>query len=107
MTERITPEAALKKIAAAGGQRYVTMFDHGNLELEFYKPVGTDPQKPHTRDEVYFVISGTGWFVRDQERQRFGPGEVLYLPAGVPHRFEEFSDDFATWAIFAPPAASK
>lgn len=102
MTERLTPETALKKLAAAGGQRYVTMFHHGNLELEFYKPAGTDPQKPHTRDEVYFVISGSGWFVRGTERQRFGAGEVLYLPAGQPHRFEEFSDDFAAWAIFAP-----
>lgn len=104
MTERLTPELAQKKLDAAGGQRYVTMFHHGNLELEFYRPTGTDPQKPHTRDEVYFVISGSGWFVRDKQRQRFGPGEVLYLPAGVPHHFEEFTDDFATWAIFAPAA---
>jgi mannose-6-phosphate isomerase-like protein (cupin superfamily) len=103
VTERITPEAALKKLAAAGGQRYVTLFNHGNLELEFYQPVGTDPQRPHTRDEVYFVISGSGWFVMDKERRRFGPGEVMYVPAGVPHRFEEFTDDFATWALFAPP----
>jgi mannose-6-phosphate isomerase-like protein (cupin superfamily) len=104
MTERLTPELALKKLAAAGGQRYVTMFHHGNLELEFYRPAGTDPQKPHTRDEVYFIIAGSGWFVRGKERQRFEPGEVFYVPAGVPHHFEEFSADFATWAIFAPAA---
>ena len=104
MTERITPETALKQLAAAGGQRYVTIFEHGKLELEFYKPLGSDPQKPHTRDEVYFVISGSGWFVRGTGRQRFGPGEVLYLPAGEPHQFEEFTGDFATWAIFAPSA---
>lgn len=101
MTERITPDGALAMLAKAGGQRYVTIFKHGSLELEFYKPVGTDPQQPHTRDEVYFVISGSGWFVRGGERQRFAPGEVLHVPAGVPHRFEEFSDDFATWAIFS------
>ena len=101
MTPRITPESALAALAKAGGQRYVTIFQHGTLELEYYKPLKTDPQKPHTRDEVYFVISGSGWFVRDGARQKFGPGEVLYLPAGVPHRFEDFTDDFATWAIFA------
>lgn len=100
MTDRITPESALAMLAKAG-QRYVTIFQHGKLELEFYQPLKTDPQLPHTRDEVYFVISGSGWFVRAGERQRFAPGEVLYVPAGVPHRFEEFTDDFATWAIFS------
>jgi len=101
LQDRITPESALAMLAKAGGQRYVTLFKHGTLELEYYKPVKTDPQKPHTRDEVYFVISGSGFFVRGSERQRFAPGEVLYVPAGVEHRFEEFSDDFATWAIFS------
>lgn len=100
MTDRITPESALAMLAKAG-QRYVTIFRHGKLELEFYQPLKTDPQLPHTRDEVYFVISGSGWFGRAGERQRFAPGEVLYVPAGVPHRFEEFTDDFATWAIFS------
>ena len=101
MEERITPQAAVAKLARAGGQRWVTMFKHGMLELEYYAPVKTDPQQPHTRDEVYFVLSGKGTFVRDGKRQPFAPGEVLYVPAGVPHRFEDFSDDFATWAIFA------
>lgn len=101
MKERITPQAALARLAGAGGQRYVTIFRHGALELEYYKPVKTDPQQPHTRDEVYFVISGHGRFVENGERRDFGPGEVMYVPAGVPHHFEDFSDDFATWAIFA------
>jgi mannose-6-phosphate isomerase-like protein (cupin superfamily) len=101
MTERITPQAARALVAKAGGQRYVTLFKHGHVELEYYQPLKVDPQQPHTRDEVYFVISGRGWFVENGARREFGPGEVLYVPAGVPHRFEDFSDDFATWAIFA------
>lgn len=101
MRERITPAAALRQLEQAGGQRYVTLFRHGRLELEYYRPLGKDPQQPHTRDEVYFVISGTGWFVQDGERQPFGPGEVIYAPAGSPHHFEDFSEDFATWAVFS------
>ncbi|MGH8530846.1 MAG: cupin domain-containing protein [Nevskiales bacterium] len=101
MTERITPEVALRQLEGADGRRYLTIFKHGQLELEYYKPVGEDPQKPHTRDEVYFVISGSGWFVQGSERQRFSPGEVIYAPARTPHHFEDFSEDFATWAIFS------
>jgi mannose-6-phosphate isomerase-like protein (cupin superfamily) len=101
MSERITPQTAEAALAQLKGQRWTTIFKHGPVELEYYAPRGTDPQQPHTRDEIYFVISGSGWFVRDGVRQRFAPGEVLYLPAGVPHRFEDFTDDFATWAIFS------
>jgi mannose-6-phosphate isomerase-like protein (cupin superfamily) len=100
MRERVTPRTAEKKLQDAGGARYVSIFEHGRLELEYYRPDGTDPQQPHTRDEVYFVISGTGFFVLDGERQPFGPGEVLLVPKGVPHHFEDFSTDFAAWAIF-------
>ena len=102
MAQRITPESArslLDKVPK--GQRWATVFKHGPLELEYYAPQGKDVQKPHTRDEVYFVISGTGWFLYDQERRPFAPGEVIYVPAGVPHRFEDFSEDFASWAIFS------
>jgi mannose-6-phosphate isomerase-like protein (cupin superfamily) len=101
MPERITPETARALLAKAGGERYATIFKRGNLELEYYAPQKTDPQKPHTRVEVYFVISGRGTFVYDGKPQEFGPGEVIYCPADVPHRFENFTDDFATWAIFA------
>ena len=101
MTERITPDSARALLAKAGGQRWVSIFKRGNLELEYYVPVKTDPQQPHTRDEVYFVLSGRGEFVIDGRRQDFGPGEVIFAPASVPHRFEKFSDDFATWAIFS------
>jgi mannose-6-phosphate isomerase-like protein (cupin superfamily) len=100
----MTPATAMQKLAAAGGQRWVTMFALPNLELEFYAPRGSDPQQPHTRDEVYFILTGAADFVKGAERWRVAPGEVLYLPAGVPHRFENISDDFATWAIFAPKA---
>jgi hypothetical protein len=27
----------------------------------------------------------------------------LFAPAGLVHRFEEFSDDFATWVVFWGP----
>jgi mannose-6-phosphate isomerase-like protein (cupin superfamily) len=100
MSERITPAAA-EALLARGAERYVTIFKRGTLELEYYAPRKTDPQKPHTRVEVYFVISGSGGFVENGQRRPFGPGEVLYLAPGVPHHFEDFTDDFATWAIFA------
>lgn len=79
------------------------MIEHGALAVEIYAPRGTDPQTPHTRDEVYVVMAGTGWFVKGSERHRFAPGDVIYVPAGVPHRFQKFTDDLVVWAILCPP----
>ena len=79
------------------------LLKHGTMELEYYAPRGRDAQKPHDRDELYIVISGRGWFRNGEERHEFAPHDVLFVPAGVEHRFEEFSDDFATWVIFWGP----
>jgi quercetin dioxygenase-like cupin family protein len=44
-----------------------------------------------------------GWFVNGGVRHRFAPGDFLFVPAGVEHRFEEFSDDLAVWVLFYGP----
>ncbi len=107
MKERLTVENALSKLARAGGSEFTTLFLHGSLQVEIYKPKGIDRQQPHTRDEIYVVISGSGTFVNDSVRQPFAAGEVLFVPAGVAHRFEDFTDDFATWVFFYGPSGGE
>jgi hypothetical protein len=68
-----------------------------------YAPRGVDVQPPHRRDEVYVVVRGEGWFVNGPDRHRFGHGDLLFVRAGVEHRFEDFSDDLAVWVIFYGP----
>ena len=85
------------------GERFAEAFAHGSMSVELYVPAGTDPQQPHDRDEVYFVMSGDGDFVVDGERMRFGAGDALFVPAGAEHRFENFSADFSTWVVFYGP----
>lgn len=106
MEHALTPSSALAALArsrAAGGREFVELFRHGSLVVEIYKPEGVDWQTPHTRDEVYVVISGTGWFVNGEVRERFVAGQVLFVPAGVVHRFEEFTANFSTWVFFYGP----
>ena len=85
------------------GERFVEAFAHGSLVVELYAPVGVDPQTPHDRDEVYFVVSGSGEFVIAGERSHFQKGDALFVAAGVEHRFENFSTDFTTWVVFYGP----
>ena len=99
----LTPADGAARLPGPLGQRYAELLVHGTLVVEYYAPRGHDPQSPHSRDELYVVIAGDGWFVNGPQRQRFAAGDVLFVPAGVVHRFEDFSDDFATWVAFYGP----
>src|SRR5262245_16113762 len=100
---RFTVSQALAKLPGPNGERWAVVFEHGTLEVEIYAPRGSDPQGPHNRDEVYVVVSGSGEFVNGATRERFGPGDLLFVPAGVVHRFEKFSDDLTVWVMFYGP----
>lgn len=98
-----TAAQALENLPGPEGQRFATIFEHGSLLVEIYAPRGVDPQEPHTRDEVYFVVTGTGEYVCSNSRQTFGPGDILFAAAGSVHRFENFSGDLTLWVLFYGP----
>ncbi len=99
---KIDHKIALEKLAKSKKQ-FVELFAHGSLSIEVYKPVGVDHQKPHERDEVYVIIAGSGKFNCGGEITPFVAGDFLFVPAGVEHRFENFTNDFSTWVIFYGP----
>ncbi len=94
----------LKLLPTPEGKRFVELFKHGTLSVELYAPRGIDAQTPHSRDEIYVIAVGTGKFRQEQYADvKFVPGDVLFVPAGVEHRFVDFSDDFVTWVFFYGP----
>jgi hypothetical protein len=56
--------AAAAAAAVPAGRPSAELLRHGTLELRWFAPpaigLDHDPQKPHRRDEVYIVVSGTG-----------------------------------------------
>jgi mannose-6-phosphate isomerase-like protein (cupin superfamily) len=101
--ERISLDEAAALLPLPDGKRSVGVFEHGTLQVKLYAPRGTDAQQPHTRDEAYVVARGRGWFVNGDRRHRFAPLDVLFVKAGVVHRFEAFDDDFLVWVFFYGP----
>ena len=84
-------------------KEFVEFFQDGDISVESYKPDKIDNQTPHTRDEIYIVVSGDGIFFCNGVREKFQTGDFLFVPAGVEHRFEKFSLDFVTYVIFYGP----
>jgi mannose-6-phosphate isomerase-like protein (cupin superfamily) len=98
---RLTVAELTGKLPTPEGHRWIAAWSLGDLEL--YAPRGADPQRPHTRDELYVVVQGRGRFRRGEELVDFGPGDLLFAAAGEAHRFEEFDQDLVVWVVFFGP----
>ena len=94
---------ALSKGPPPEGNLAVPIFSHGSLVVELYTPVGHDPQRPHSRDEIYFVARGSGRFFDGAAVHAVGPGSFIFVPAGQVHRFQDYSSDFAVCVAFYGP----
>jgi mannose-6-phosphate isomerase-like protein (cupin superfamily) len=95
--------AEAKKRLGQSGDDSVELFRHGSLIVKLYAPRGSDRQRPHKQDEIYVVAHGRGEFHCAGARESFGPGDVLFAPAGVEHRFVDFTEDLAVWVFFYGP----
>ncbi len=95
----IQPSEALVNLENSP-KEFIELFQHGSLSVEVYKPELTDQQTPHDRDEIYVVISGSGKFLNGKSTVDFKAGDFLFVPAGIEHRFINFTSDFSTWVFF-------
>ena len=94
--------AAASRLAASG-EASVPLFEHGDVRLLLFVPQDQDNQVAHKRDELYVIQAGHGIFKRGSETVRFDAGDVLFVPAGMPHRFASFSAEFKAWVVFFGP----
>ena len=84
-----------------GGVWDVEMMRRGKMSVSAFAPRGVDHQSPHSQDELYFVVTGTAQLcIADGLPLTCAPGDVLFVPAGMPHHFEQISDEFVTWVVF-------
>ncbi|ANU07298.1 cupin domain-containing protein [Paraurantiacibacter namhicola] len=88
---------------AATPEPFFAGLAHGTMTVELFRPEGEDTQQPHAQDELYIIRRGRSEFLRGGERVSVGEGDSLFVPAGMDHRFVDFSDDFDTWVVFWGP----
>jgi mannose-6-phosphate isomerase-like protein (cupin superfamily) len=61
-----------------------------------------DPQSPHQQDEIYYVVSGRATIAVAGEDRRVEPGSVVFVAAGVEHRFHSIDERLELLVLFAP-----
>jgi len=100
--------ADLRATRLASGRRYLEFLRSEDLSVGLYElPArGIDPQGPHTEDEVYYVIEGRAMISVGDEERAVGPGSVVFVSAGVVHRFHDIDEDLVILVAFGPAEGS-
>jgi mannose-6-phosphate isomerase-like protein (cupin superfamily) len=103
---RISLDAALARLPPPAAATWpqgvwdVEVLKRGSMSVELFTPRGSDYQTSHTQDELYVVLKGSGALVIKDATHEFSAGDALFVAAGARHRFEHFTPDLVTWAIF-------
>jgi mannose-6-phosphate isomerase-like protein (cupin superfamily) len=77
-----------------------------SLTVTFWPAGSVDDQTPHTEDEVYYVASGRARIEVAGKDSPVGPGSIVYVAAGVEHRFHSIEEDLKVLVFWAPPRHS-
>jgi mannose-6-phosphate isomerase-like protein (cupin superfamily) len=62
----------------------------------------SDPQSPHTEDELYHVVRGRARIRVADEDRPVGPGSIVFVPAGTVHRFHAVEEALTVLVVFGP-----
>ena len=94
---------------AAAGRRYHEFLSVPDLSGGLYvlEAGAEDPQSPHTEDELYVVMEGRGRIVVGEDIGPVGPGSVVFVAAGVPHRFIDIEERLVILVAFGPAEGSR
>ena len=86
------------------GSRYGELLRVPALSAGWYVlPAGaTDEQSPHGEDEIYYVVRGRARVRLGADDRPVEPGAVVYVPAGVEHRFHSIAEELVLLVVFAP-----
>jgi mannose-6-phosphate isomerase-like protein (cupin superfamily) len=90
--------------AARGADGYAELLRVPALSLGlFLASTGYDDhQDPHAEDEVYVVTEGRAVLDVAGTLTPVGPGSIAFVPAQVPHRFLDITDNLCVVVLFAP-----
>jgi mannose-6-phosphate isomerase-like protein (cupin superfamily) len=95
----------LEAARSAASERYHEFLRRDSMSAGLYvlRARETDPQTPHNQDELYYVVSGSGRIRVSEHDRPVGPGSVVFVQAGVEHRFHSITRDLTVLVVFAPP----
>jgi quercetin dioxygenase-like cupin family protein len=96
------PEIAEQRAASGKPYREFLRVPAMSAGLYVLPAGGTDQQKPHREDEIYYVIRGRARFKAGFEDREVSKGSVIFVAAEVGHRFYDITEELEVLVFFAP-----
>jgi mannose-6-phosphate isomerase-like protein (cupin superfamily) len=98
----------LLEAAKGSGKSYLEFLRTTGMSAGLYVLAAgaSDAQSPHSEDEVYVVVQGRSQMTVAEERRAVGPGSIVFVEAGAPHRFHDIEDELRVLVFFAPGEGS-
>lgn len=96
---RVAFTDALEKLEDSE-ENAITLYQHNTMRGVLFRPGESDTQQPHDQDEVYIVMCGSGELLYEDKVIPVEPGDFLFVPAGVWHRFINYTADLLLWVVF-------
>ena len=100
-------EIEARRVAA--GRGYFEFLSAADLSAGSYvlEAGATDPQSPHTEDELYYVVAGRARVTVGDEVRDVTPGSLVFVAARVPHRFHDITERLELLVVFGPAEGSR
>ena len=86
------------------GEIYHEFLRESSMSVGIYQLAAgaIDGQLPHTEDEMYVILQGSGQFQLEDENMEVKAGSILFVKAHATHRFHTITEDLTVMVIFSP-----
>ncbi|MFB6112808.1 MAG: cupin domain-containing protein [Halodesulfurarchaeum sp.] len=71
------------------------------VEIGRYTEGNSEPKNPHTGDEIYYIVSGSGKARVGDDTYDVSTGDVVFVEEGLEHDFFDITEDITTLIVLA------
>jgi mannose-6-phosphate isomerase-like protein (cupin superfamily) len=85
-------------------REYYEFLRTGSMSSGIYviPKAGTDPQQPHTSDELYYIIGGKADIKIAKKHYAAKAGDLIYVAKNIPHHFYNITQKATVLVTMAP-----
>ncbi|MFO7926498.1 MAG: cupin domain-containing protein [Halobacteriota archaeon] len=80
--------------------QHAEVLDKESVFIEIGRYPTSSPKNPHTEDEIYYIISGSGMIRVGDETYEVEAGDVVFVDQGIEHDFFNIDEEITALTIF-------